>query len=67
MRAKDAADAIAEKLELSSDERQACGVTPGGKKYNVFDRTIRWTQQLCKLRGLTASDSKRSMASHRDQ
>lgn len=57
MRAKDAADALAETLDLSDEARQACAVTPGGKKYNVFDRTVRWTHQLGKLRGLTANET----------
>lgn len=56
IRAKDAADAMAETLHLTADERQSCGTTPGGKRYNAFDRTIRWTHQLGKLRGLTAND-----------
>ena len=56
MRAKDAADAIAESIGLPEAERQACAVTPGGKRYNVFDRSVRWTHQIAKLRGLTANE-----------
>jgi site-specific DNA-methyltransferase (cytosine-N4-specific) len=56
MRAKDVSDAIATTLNFTSDEREACGTTPGGKHYNVLDRTVRWTHQLGKLRGLTEND-----------
>jgi len=57
MRARDASDAIASKLKLTPEQRNQCGRTPGGKRFNVLDRTIRWTHQLGKLRGLTASDT----------
>jgi DNA modification methylase len=56
LRAKDASDAIAAALHLSTDDRKRCERTPGGKRYNVLDRTVRWTHQLGKLRGLTAND-----------
>lgn len=56
LRAKDATDAIACALNLTPDERARCERTPGGKRYNVLDRTVRWTHQLGKLRGLTAND-----------
>jgi site-specific DNA-methyltransferase (cytosine-N4-specific) len=56
IRAKTAADSIAETINLPTEERDACATTPGGKKYNVWDRQIRWVQQLGKLRGLTAND-----------
>jgi DNA modification methylase len=49
-------DELANRFNLSTDERDACGVTPGGKKYNVFDRAVRWAQQLAKFRQLTTSD-----------
>lgn len=56
IQAKSAADVIASALTLSPEERNLCARTPGGKRYNVLDRTVRWTHQLGKLRGLTASD-----------
>lgn len=56
MRAKDASDAIASKLELSTEQRDECARTRGGKRFNILDRTIRWTHQLGKLRGLTANE-----------
>jgi DNA modification methylase len=56
IRAKDASDVIATNLGLSAQDRDHCERTPGGKRYNVLDRTVRWTHQLGKLRGLTAND-----------
>ncbi len=57
MQAKDASDAIASKLELSTEEREQSARTRGGKHFNILDRTIRWTHQLGKLRGLTANEA----------
>lgn len=48
-------DAIASRINLLPDEREACSRTPGGKKFNVLDRAVRWTHQLSKLRGLTTN------------
>lgn len=56
MRTKDASDAIASKLKLSTEQREQCARTCGGKHFNLFDRTVRWTHQLGKLRGLTANE-----------
>jgi DNA modification methylase len=49
-------DEMACKFNLASEERDLDDRTPGGKKYNVFDRAVRWANQLAKLRGLTTSD-----------
>jgi site-specific DNA-methyltransferase (cytosine-N4-specific) len=49
-------DELAGKFHLTSDERETCARTPGGKKFNVFDRSVRWANQLAKFRGLTSSD-----------
>ena len=56
LRAKDASEAIASALHLDVEERDRWERTPGGKRYNVLDRAVRWTHQLGKLRGLTAND-----------
>lgn len=49
-------DEMAQKIKLTAEEREACARTPGGKKFNVLDRAVRWAHQLSKLRGLTAND-----------
>jgi restriction endonuclease Mrr len=54
--AKHACDAIASKLSLSTEDREKCTRTAGGKRYNILDRTVRWTHQIAKLRGLTEND-----------
>jgi site-specific DNA-methyltransferase (cytosine-N4-specific) len=54
--AKYACDAIALKLSLSTEDREKCARTAGGKRYNILDRTVRWTHQIAKLRGLTEND-----------
>lgn len=56
--ARTVCDAVADKLNLSSDEREADTVTAVGKRYNVFDRSVRWANQLAKLRGLTQSEER---------
>jgi site-specific DNA-methyltransferase (cytosine-N4-specific) len=56
VRAKRAADALAERLGLPVEERRATVRTTGGKAINGWDREVRWTHQQAKLRGLTASD-----------
>jgi DNA modification methylase len=49
-------DELAVSFNLSNEERDACAVTPGGKKYNVFDRAVRWANQLAKFRNLTTNE-----------
>ncbi len=44
-------DAVAEKIGLASDERQA-RVTIGDQTYNAFERSVRWAQQRAKRTGL---------------
>jgi site-specific DNA-methyltransferase (cytosine-N4-specific) len=56
LRAKAAADALAERIGLSAAEREAKTATTGGKVINSFDRDVRWVHQLAKLRGLTTND-----------
>lgn len=56
--ARTVCDAVADKLKLSNDEREANTVTSAGKRYNVFDRSVRWANQLAKLRGLTQSEER---------
>lgn len=55
MRAKSAADEIASHLGISPEERVKNATTPGGKRYNILDHTVRWAHQLSKLRGLIAN------------
>ncbi len=56
LKAKAVAESVAEHIGLTPADRDRCERTPGGKRYNSFDRSIRWVQQLGKLRGLTAND-----------
>jgi site-specific DNA-methyltransferase (cytosine-N4-specific) len=61
MSAKHAADAVAEKLRLTAEQRSAT-VTYGGaaeRKANCFDRAVRWTRQTAVLSGLIL-DGRRS-------
>ena len=56
VRAKRAADQLAERIGLSAAERTLQVETTGGKRINAFDREVRWVHQLAKLRGLTCND-----------
>lgn len=56
LRAKTAADRVAERIGISAAEREAQVATTGGKKINAFDRDVRWAYQLGRLRGLTVSE-----------
>jgi site-specific DNA-methyltransferase (cytosine-N4-specific) len=49
-------DEMATNLGLTSEEREACTRTPGGKEYNIFDRTVRWVNQRAKFHGLTTNE-----------
>lgn len=56
LRAVDAADAVAERINLDEESRTrrvklACGSTT-----NTWSRTVRWAEQRTKLAGLTARD-----------
>lgn len=56
LRGTDAADAIAERIGLSSEAR-AERVTVGARRINAFDRDVRFAQLRAKLGGLTGRDA----------
>jgi restriction endonuclease Mrr len=49
--ARDVYDLVAEKIDLSADDRRA-RITISGHYYNAFEREVRWAQQRAKLQGL---------------
>jgi hypothetical protein len=50
-KARDVYDLMAEKVELSAEDR-AARITISGQSYNAFEREVRWAQQRAKLQGL---------------
>ena len=52
MRACDAAEAVADRLEISSAARSLRVAMKGGQEVNVFQRKVRWVRQNAKLGGL---------------
>ncbi|QRM34753.1 site-specific DNA-methyltransferase [Microvirga sp. VF16] len=50
-KARDIYDLVAEKVDLSADERTA-RISISGHSYNAFEREVRWAQQRAKLQGL---------------
>lgn len=51
-------DRLAEKLEIGGDDRQATVDMPSAAGINVWDRHVRWTQQLAKAHGLICHQDK---------
>jgi site-specific DNA-methyltransferase (cytosine-N4-specific) len=50
-KARDVYDLVAEKVELSAEDR-AARIMISGQSYNAFEREVRWAQQRAKLQGL---------------
>jgi site-specific DNA-methyltransferase (cytosine-N4-specific) len=56
---RDLYDAVALKLAVSEEHRNE-EIVLGGQRVNTFERTVRWSQQLAKARGLIAPTGKSS-------
>ena len=55
--AKQAADAVAERLNIGSDVRNDT-VEYNGRKFNRWDRSVRWAEQRARLNRLTTRDDR---------